>query len=68
MHNLKIMKRKDVENVTGLSRSSVYAKMENGTFPKAIKLSERSVGWLESEIQGWLNERIAASRGGACHV
>jgi len=64
MENLKIVKRKEVESITGLSRSSIYQKIKNGTFPKAIKLSERSVGWLESEIQDWLNERIAASRKG----
>ena len=64
MENLRIIKRPEVEIVTGLSRSSIYAKMEDGTFPKTIKLSKRSVGWLESEIQDWLNERISASRKG----
>lgn len=64
MANFRIVKRPEVENITGLSRSSIYAKMENGTFPAAIKLSERSVGWLEHEVQAWLENRIAASREG----
>ena len=66
MTDLRIIKREEVQNITGLSRSSIYAKMESGTFPKAIKLSERSVGWLDTEIQEWLQSRIAISRGNIC--
>lgn len=62
MDNFKIIKRPEVESVTGLSRSSIYAKMENGTFPKNIKLSQRSVGWLEHEVQEWLESRVSATR------
>ena len=64
MNNVKIIRRPEVESITGLSRSSIYAKMENGTFPKGIKLSERSVGWLEHEVQEWLKNRISATRQG----
>lgn len=64
MENLRIVKRPAVEAMTGLSRSSIYAKMETGMFPKAIKLSERSVGWLEHEVQEWLKNRISATREG----
>lgn len=64
MNNFKIMRRPEVESITGLSRSSIYAKMENGTFPKSIKLSERSVGWLEHEVQEWLENRVSATRTG----
>ena len=60
----KVMRRPEVESITGLSRSSIYAKMENGTFPTAIKLSERSVGWLEHEVQEWLKNRVSATRNG----
>ena len=64
MENLRIVKRQEVEAITSLSRSSIYAKMENGTFPKAIKLSQRSVGWLEHEIQEWLKNRVSTTRDG----
>ena len=64
MDCFKIMKREEVQNVTGLSRSSIYAKMANGTFPKTINLSVRSVGWLEHEVQEWLKNRVAVSRQG----
>ena len=53
MENLRILKRPEVQSRTGLSRSSIYSKMEIGTFPKPIKLTERSVGWLEHEVQEW---------------
>ena len=64
MNNVKIIRRPEVESITGLSRSSIYAKMENGSFPKGIKLSERSVGWLEHEVQEGLKNRISATRQG----
>ncbi|WP_022851530.1 AlpA family phage regulatory protein [Limisalsivibrio acetivorans] len=57
-----LLRRKQVEAITGLSRSSIYAKMEKGTFPKSIKLSTRSVGWLESEVIEWIDQRINDSR------
>ena len=68
MENLRIVRRPEVEAITGLSRSSIYSKMDDGTFPRNIKLSARSVGWLESEVQAFLQERISASRGGARHA
>lgn len=47
---------------TGLSRSTLYLKIQQGTFPKNISLGERSTGWLESEISEWIESRITASR------
>lgn len=64
MDTLRIVRRPVVESITGLSRSSIYAKMEDGSFPAAIKLSERSVGWLEHEIQAWLENRVSLTRNG----
>lgn len=60
--NNKILRRNDVESFTGLSRSSIYAKMANGTFPQSVKLSERAVGWLETEVQAWLNQCVVTTR------
>ncbi len=45
-----------------LSRSHVHALAAQGKFPKPIKLGPRASGWLESEINSWLAERIAQSR------
>ena len=62
MDKVRIVKREELQNITGLSRSSIYAKIKNEEFPKAIKLGTRAVGWIESEVQAWLQERIALSR------
>ena len=62
MDELRIIRRPEVEAITGLSRSTIYSKIDTGVFPKPIKLSERSVGWLESEVQEWITERINISR------
>jgi prophage regulatory protein len=56
----KILRRKDVESITGLSRSTIYRKMHDGSFPQSITLSQNSVGWLELEIQSWIEEKIIA--------
>jgi prophage regulatory protein len=59
---LAIIRRKTVEARTGLSRSSIYAKIAAGEFPAPVALGVRAVGWVESEVAGWLARRIEASR------
>jgi len=58
----QILKLPEVINTTKQSSSSIYRGAANGTFPKPIKLSERSSGWIASEVEQWLDDRIAASR------
>lgn len=62
--NSKILKLPEVMKATALSRSSIYAFVNKSKFPAPVKLSERAVGWLSSEIDGWLAQR-AELRGGA---
>jgi len=57
-----ILRLTDVKRSTGLSRSSIYLRISQGTFPKPVSLGGRAVGWLEAEIQQWLQRRIEASR------
>ena len=64
MNNVRILKRPEVEAVTGLSRSTIYLKMEKNEFPRQIQLSTRSVGWLEHEVQEWLQNRVSETRKG----
>jgi len=47
---------------TGLSRAGIYRLISEGSFPKQVSLGSRSVGWIESEINTWLEDRINASR------
>jgi prophage regulatory protein len=60
--NEKIIRLPKVKERTGLGKSSVYAFEKEGNFPKRIPIGARSVGWLESEIDAWIAERIQASR------
>jgi prophage regulatory protein len=53
-----ILRRRQVEARTGLSRSTIYLYIQEGTFPKPINLGTRAVGWLENEIDKWLMDRI----------
>ena len=47
---------------TGLSRSTIYLRVSEGSFPAPVSLGDRAVGWIEAEIQEWLEQRIEASR------
>lgn len=53
----RIIRIREVMAMTGLSRSSIYAAIKQGTFPVQLKLSTRSSGWLESEIVEWREMR-----------
>ena len=57
-----ILRLPAVKTRTGLSRSTIYLRVSEGTFPKPVSLGGRAVGWLEAEIQEWLQRRIEASR------
>jgi len=52
----KIIRIRTVLQRTGLSRSTVYRKMEDGTFPPKVKLSEHCCGWRESEVNHWITD------------
>lgn len=60
--NNRIIRRREVEHRTGLSRSSIYLGIAEGTFPPPVKLGVRAVGWVDAEISAWLAARIANSR------
>ena len=57
----RILRRSEVERLTGLSRSTIYLLMTKGQFPRPVKLSERAVGWRACDIDAWLQERIEES-------
>ena len=52
------VKLQKVKELTTLSRTTIYRLIQEGKFPKQIKLSERSSGWLESEVLAYLDECI----------
>ncbi len=68
---LTIIRRKEVEARTGLSRSSIYARIKpnpkrprefDPTFPKPVSIGAKSVGWIAAEIEAWIAAKIEQSR------
>ena len=59
---LTILRRKQVEARTGLSRSTIYERIKAGTFPAPISIGAKAVGWIESEIDSWLTAQVEKSR------
>ena len=59
----KLLRLPEVKASTGLSKSSIYARIAEGTFPKQIPLGPRLVVWVEADIQHWIKEQVLAARG-----
>ncbi|MDX1923144.1 MAG: AlpA family phage regulatory protein [Alphaproteobacteria bacterium] len=61
---LQILRKPEVKRLTGLSNSSIYLKISQGTFPAPFPLGEnaRAVGWEAESIQNWIKKQIEASR------
>ena len=59
----KILRLPDVIERVGFSRSSIYAFVDNGTFPMPVQIGIRAVGWLDSDVDDWISDRIVKSRG-----
>jgi len=58
---VQILRRLDVQRVTGLSKATLWRLVKTGDFPQPIKLSERAVGWKASEIDAWIESRPRAT-------
>ena len=61
--NQKLLRLPQVKQTTGLSKSTIYARISEGTFPKQIPIGPRLVVWLESDIQNWIAEQVSAATG-----
>ncbi|EAP95663.1 AlpA family transcriptional regulator [Vibrio crassostreae] len=56
---MRFLRLNDVIAATGLSRSTIYKFMDEEVFPKTIPLGGRAVAWVESEIEEWMEQRLA---------
>lgn len=57
-----ILRLPTVKARTGLSRSTIYLRISEGSFPRPVSLGGRAVGWIEAEIDEWLAQQIETSR------
>lgn len=61
-----LLRRQDVEKLTGLGRSAIYARLDpnhpqhDPAFPKPVPMGTHAVRWVESEVSAWIHTRIAA--------
>ena len=58
----RILRLNKVLDRTGLSRSTLYRKLQLGTFPSQVRISERCVGWRESDLEHWLRNPMSYPR------
>jgi prophage regulatory protein len=54
----KILRLPSVLEITGQSRSSIYLRVAQGTFPKQVSLDARAIGWRESDVQTWIESLL----------
>lgn len=55
----RLLRRADVEKLTALSRSTIYAKIKEGTFPKPVPVGPGGVRWIASEVEDFISQKIA---------
>ncbi|WP_229624145.1 AlpA family transcriptional regulator [Vibrio parahaemolyticus] len=56
---MRLIRLKEVMNICGLGRSSIYKFMEDGRFPKSVSLGDRAVAWVETEVEEWIEQKVA---------
>ena len=57
----RLLTRREIEDITGLTRSTIYRLMRRGAFPEPRRIGLRAVRWPESEIDRWLADRPRAT-------
>lgn len=57
MSNRKTLRIKEVMDLTGLSRATIYREIKRGKFPSSVELSAGAVGWMSDEVDQWFEER-----------
>jgi prophage regulatory protein len=55
-----ILRRREVEKLTGLARSTIYQYVKAGDFPPPVRLGARAVGWRYADVLDWINSREAS--------
>ena len=58
--NSKFLRLPQVIDRTGYRKTSIYERIQQGDFPRPVKLGPRAVGWLDSEVEEWMRSRLKA--------
>jgi prophage regulatory protein len=58
----RFLKLEEVKHATGLSRAALYQKISRGEFPRQCRLGERSVAWVSTEVEAWIEQTIKTGR------
>ena len=58
--NERLLRRREVEEITGMGHSSIYRLMKAGSFPRPVRVGSTAVRWRASDITGWLESRPIA--------
>ena len=56
----RLLRRRQVEEITGMSRSTIYKMMQNGEFPRPVRIGPAAVRWRASDITAWVETRPVA--------
>ena len=59
---IRILRLPEVQEKVGLSRSSIYLRIQGGNFPSPVSLGGRAVGWLSAEVEAWIEAQVEHSR------
>lgn len=59
----RLIRMSEVMKMTGIGKTAIYGRIKEHTFPEPVKLGRAST-WVESDVQKWVDEQIAANRGG----
>jgi prophage regulatory protein len=62
LKNDRFLRFPELKRRVGFSRAQIYSLIQQGKFPKQIKLGARGCAWLESSIDAWIDDRVAASK------
>lgn len=57
---IRFMSFKEIQRITGMSRSTIYREVKKGKFPRPRPLSERKVGFVQAEVETWVEQRRVA--------
>jgi prophage regulatory protein len=59
---IRILRLPEVCHITGLKRAMIYRLQQMDSFPQSVRITDHAVGWVDSEVQAWLKQRVVARR------